>query len=107
MYKLLNLQILKQNGYHMIIGDRRLFDYFAKIIFGYFFSLAFETFNTYFTCSPLLYLIIYPPSCSLFDNLTKYFCFFCGFSRNLSNSHNVTCVCWKEMLPNFSFFLGR
>ena len=54
MYKLLNLQLLKQNGYHMFMGDLCLFDYFAKIIFDYFFSLAFEVFFTYFTfCSAI------------------------------------------------------
>ena len=63
MYKLLNFKILKLNGYHMILGDRSLSDYFAKIIFDYFFSLAFEAFPTYFKCSVLVCLNIYSPSC--------------------------------------------
>ena len=76
IYKLLNLQILKLNFDHMILGDRRLFDYFPKIIFDYFFSLAFEAFPTYFKCSVLLYLNIYSPSWRLFDYLAKHFLFF-------------------------------
>ena len=44
MYKLLNLQILKLNGYHMILGDRWLFGYFPKIIFDYFFPVVLKHF---------------------------------------------------------------
>ena len=86
MYKLLNFKILKLNDYHMILGDRWLSDYFAKIIFDYFFSLAFEVFPTYFKCSVLLYLNIYSPSCSLLDNLAKHFCFFYGLKKPLQQS---------------------
>ena len=94
MYKVLHLQILKLNGYHMTVGDWWLFDYFAKVIFDYFFSLAFEAFPTYFKCSVLLYLNIYSPSCRLFDYLAKHICFFI-VSRSPCNNHNVICVCWK------------
>ena len=86
MYKLLNLQILKLNGYHMILSDRWLFDCFAKIIFDYFFSLAFEAFPTYFKCSVQLYLNIYSPSCRLFEYLEKHFCFFYVLKTPLQQS---------------------
>ena len=69
----------------MIIGDRWLFDYFAKIIFDCL-SLAFAAFPTYFTRSVLLYLNIYSLSSRLFDYLTKHFCFLYGLKKPLKQS---------------------